>query len=64
MKIIKEGKIPSYLYRGTCGYCRSILQYNKTETLDFSEDQRDGLAHKINCPICNNDRWVYNVTEV
>jgi len=61
IKIIKEGKIRSAHFVAKCGYCDSILEYSKSDVLDIWDNQRDGLSHKIHCPICMEDRIIYNI---
>lgn len=54
MKIIIRGTKPSEaIHRVTCGTCRSVLEFQRSEgTITYN--QRDGDCIGITCPVCES----------
>jgi hypothetical protein len=58
VEIITRGQIPGERVRTcTCQNCKTVFRFKHSEG-EYSSDQRDGDAVKINCPVCNRLCWV------
>ncbi len=59
MRVIKEGIIPSKMFRGQCNICKSIMEENKGK-LNVESYQRDPgpFAHAV-CPVCSSNFVMY-----
>lgn len=54
MKIIQEGKIPTYTKRFTCDTCGTVFdadkgEYHSCRQLEYTHDD---LKYECKCPIC------------
>ncbi len=64
MKIIKRGtKPPGFPWIGhyLCPSCRSIIELAADDhwsVKDWKDDQRDGMSVKVDCPVCEQERWL------
>lgn len=53
MRIIKKGKKPEEKkYRGTCGKCKTVVEFKRSEA-KFIPDFRDGDFLTVTCPVCS-----------
>ncbi len=61
MKIIFKGTPPPEKeWRGSCYYCKSIIDALQSElTGPIISDEREGDASIIKCPVCNSDMVMY-----
>lgn len=61
-RIIKPGKRPEPVFRGTCLQCGCIFEADKA-VLNVQHDPRNGDAMaKVDCPECGNKTWMYPYT--
>ena len=44
------------VYRRSCGNCGSLLQFKRSDAR-YVNDQRDGDAVVIDCPVCGTEVW-------
>ena len=57
MKIIHRGMPPGeVMHEGTCNLCYTTVEYAKHEGT-ASQDQRDGGATYVECPVCKGTIW-------
>ena len=53
MVVVAEKPVP--IYETTCGECKSVIRYRKSEV---------GVAHYITCPVCKMSIWANMQTPV
>lgn len=57
--IISRGTLPSEkVYTTTCRSCNSVLEFKASDGRQF-DNQIDGPAIEITCPVCNRRVWTY-----
>ena len=58
VEVITKGLAPSEKqYDVWCQSCRSHLRF-KRQDAEMIDDQRDGAALKVDCPVCTVEVWV------
>lgn len=45
------------LYTPRCRHCSTVFSFNRSDAR-FVDDQRDGPALAIGCPVCSEEIWV------
>lgn len=64
MNVTKRGVKPKrYVWIGLyhCVHCKSEIELEEEDellVLDTSDDQRDGYSVKVECPVCEQERWL------
>lgn len=68
MRIIKKGKVPEKLWRGTCPDCTSVVEAKQSELVTTTSDYRaicdespNGYFGRANCPVCGHGMVFYPV---
>ena len=61
MRIIKEGKIPTFTKKFNCYNCGTIFEADKNEYQNASQIEyiHDGILAYCKCPICKKLAYIY-----
>ena len=60
MKIIKKGTPPDKeIFRGTCHYCKTEVEFERGEGT-YRSCQKDGDWCEVKCPVCKNVIYGYS----
>lgn len=65
MRVIKRGKPPERIWRGTCTDCKSVIEAKQNEpavTRDYrvaSDESPNGDFGRDNCPVCGHGMVFY-----
>jgi hypothetical protein len=58
VKIIEKGVLPEKQpLRCRCNHCKTLFEFTPLEA-QYVNDQRDGDAYKIDCPVCQRECWI------
>lgn len=61
VRVIKEGKLPNLIFRGSCRNCRSQLEEDRAKiSITYGLREHEELG-SVTCPVCGERTWLYPV---